>query len=89
MKSDTRGRILMIEEIGEEPYRIDRMLFQLKLAGKLNDAAGVVLGQFTDCNAGDPEKSLTLDQVFKDNLVPLKKPVIKEIFVLVIKRRKK
>ena len=44
---DTRGRILFMEETGEDPYRIDRMLLQLKLAGKLADAAGIVLG---DCS---------------------------------------
>ncbi|MCG0276796.1 MAG: LD-carboxypeptidase [Thermosediminibacteraceae bacterium] len=76
---DTRGKLLMIEEIGEEPYRIDRMLTQLRLSGKLNDAAGIILGQFTNCVPKHPEKSLTLDQVFRDILVPLNKPVIKGV----------
>jgi len=47
---DTRGRILFLEEVGEAPYRIDRLLLQLKLAGKLSDAAGFILG---DINTGD------------------------------------
>ncbi|MHB8836238.1 MAG: S66 peptidase family protein [Candidatus Methylomirabilia bacterium] len=41
-----RGRILFVEEIGEAPYRIDRMVRQLLLAGVFRDVAGVVLGQF-------------------------------------------
>ena len=43
---DTRGRILFLEETGEDPYRIDRMLLQLKQAGKLSQAAGIILGDF-------------------------------------------
>ena len=43
------GRILLIEEIGEPPYRIDRMLTQLRLAGALDGVAGVMVGSLTDC----------------------------------------
>src|SRR5258708_6078603 len=46
---ETRGRILFIEDVGEEPYRVDRMLTQLKLAGKLDAAAGIVWGECADC----------------------------------------
>lgn len=42
----TRGRILFVEEIGEAPYRVDRMVRQLLLAGVFRGVAGVVLGQF-------------------------------------------
>lgn len=41
------GRILFLEDIGEPPYRIDRMLTQLWLAGKLQDVAGIILGDFS------------------------------------------
>ncbi|QEG33663.1 S66 peptidase family protein [Bythopirellula goksoeyrii] len=44
---DTQDAILLIEDIGEAPYRIDRMLQQLKLTGKLNQIRGAILGQFT------------------------------------------
>jgi muramoyltetrapeptide carboxypeptidase len=50
---DARGAILVLEEIGEAPYRIERMLVQLGQAGVLDDLAGVALGTFTGCHAPD------------------------------------
>ena len=44
--------ILFLEDVGERPYRIDRMLTTLQLGGHLQGLAGVVLGQFTHCNPG-------------------------------------
>ncbi|MEK9207011.1 MAG: LD-carboxypeptidase, partial [Patescibacteria group bacterium] len=44
------GGILAIEDIGEAPYRIDRMLGQLWAAGALDGVKAVVLGRFTDCD---------------------------------------
>jgi muramoyltetrapeptide carboxypeptidase len=44
----TKGRILFIEDIGEYYYKIDRMLLQLKRAGKLENLAGLIIGGFTD-----------------------------------------
>jgi muramoyltetrapeptide carboxypeptidase len=46
---DTRGAILMLEDVGERPYRIDRMLQQLHGAGKLDVAAGIGIGDFSTC----------------------------------------
>lgn len=57
--------ILFIEEINEEPYKIDRMLYQLYLAGVLKEVKGVILGQFTSCNPYDDSKSLSLSYVFE------------------------
>jgi len=76
---DTRGKILMIEDIEEQPYRVDRMLTQLRLSGKLSDAAGIVLGQFTDCVPKEPENSLTLDEVIEQIILPAGKPVLKNV----------
>ena len=73
---DTKDKILFIEEIGESPYRIDRMLLMLKQAGKLRVCAGIVLGAFTDCGAPDPEKSLTLREVFTELLLDEGKPIL-------------
>jgi muramoyltetrapeptide carboxypeptidase len=59
------GALLFLEDVGEEPYRIDRMLSTLELAGVLDQVAGVVLGRFARCEAANPETSLTLDEVFE------------------------
>ena len=70
----TKGKILFLEDVNEAPYRIDGMLNHLRLAGKLADCAGILLGYYTDCTASKPELSLSLEQVFHD-LLPTDKPV--------------
>ncbi|AFZ23303.1 putative MccF-like protein (microcin C7 resistance) [Cylindrospermum stagnale PCC 7417] len=65
-----RESILFVEDIGEDIYRIDRMLTQLKTAGVLNQIAGFIFGQCTDCKLGD-EPSFTLTQVLQDHILPL------------------
>lgn len=72
----TEGKILFIEEIGEEPYRIDRMLTQLILAGKLKKCKGFILGHFNDCISSSPERSLTLEEVIEDRILKLNKPTL-------------
>jgi len=74
-----KDSILVIEDIGEEPYRIDRYLSQLKNAGILNRINGCIIGQFTDCVAKEPEKSLTLEQIFNDYFGSLKIPVVSNL----------
>jgi len=51
-QAETSGRILFVEETGEAPYRIDRMVRQLQLAGLFRGVAGVVLGQFSGLGPG-------------------------------------
>ncbi len=64
--------ILFIEDIGEDIYRIDRMLNHLKLSGILNQLSGFIFGQCTRCTKGDGnEPSLTLWQVLLDQIKPL------------------
>lgn len=72
---DTRGRILFIEEIGERTYCVDRMLTQLRLAGKFRDCAGIVFGDFNDCPVEYPEFGLTLEEVIRDIAAPCAKPI--------------
>ncbi|MFS0513666.1 LD-carboxypeptidase [Nostoc sp. UIC 10607] len=62
--------ILFVEEIGEDVYRLDRMLTQLKTTGILNQIAGFIFGQCTNCSLGD-EPSFTLMQVLQDHILPL------------------
>ena len=51
---DTTGKMLFLEDIGEKPYRVERMLTHLKMAGKLERLAGLVFGDFTQCNGEGP-----------------------------------
>lgn len=76
---DTKDKILFLEEVEEEPYRIDRMLLQLKQAEKFKDAAGIVFGAFTNCNAREPLKSLTIKEILNELILPEKKPSIYNI----------
>jgi muramoyltetrapeptide carboxypeptidase len=77
---DTQGKIFFLEDIGEEPYRIDRMLTQLWLAGKFQAAAGIALGHFVDCYPKEFQPSfpqtLSLETVFRDRFEPLQKPTL-------------
>jgi muramoyltetrapeptide carboxypeptidase len=72
---DWKGKILFLEEINEEIYKIDRMLCQLQLAGVLKDLQGIVLGKFTNCGHGSRFASLSLEQVFRHYFLPLRIPV--------------
>jgi muramoyltetrapeptide carboxypeptidase len=72
---DTEGAILLLEDTDEELYRIDRMLTQLALGGKLDKAAGVVFGTCTDCPVEGP--SFSLEEILRDRLEPLGVPVLK------------
>jgi muramoyltetrapeptide carboxypeptidase len=49
---DTRDTILFLEDVSEQPYRIDRMLTHLKHAGKLAEIRGIVFGSLLDCDGG-------------------------------------
>jgi muramoyltetrapeptide carboxypeptidase len=70
----TAGTILFLEDIAAKPYQIDRMLMQLKLAGKLNDVQGIVFGEMLDCRQG-PNQDYTLEEVVMRVLKDLKIPV--------------
>jgi muramoyltetrapeptide carboxypeptidase len=73
---DTRGCLLLLEEIGEEPYRIDRMLNQLRMAGKLQDASGFIIGDFTDCEPRKAGSSFTLLEVLEHYIGTAGKPAM-------------
>jgi muramoyltetrapeptide carboxypeptidase len=72
---NSRGKILFIEDVNEQPYRVDRMLTQLRQTTNLHQLAGIALGVFADCEAKD-EGSQSLIEVVKDRLGDLKIPVI-------------
>lgn len=69
--------VLLLEDIGEDPYRIDRMFYQLKYAKVFSKIKGVILGRFVDCYIKDKtQSSLTLNDVISDYLEELKIPVL-------------
>ena len=70
-----KGAILLLEDVNEFIYRVDRMLSTLKNAGVFDALAGVVLGAFTNCEPGDGFGTLTLDEVFDDYFKGLGIPV--------------
>jgi muramoyltetrapeptide carboxypeptidase len=72
-----RDRFLFLEELGEEPYRIDRMLTQLKLAGILRQVKALLLGSLIDCVPADKTKpTLSVDDVLTEVSDGLKIPVL-------------
>jgi len=70
---DWQNSILFVEDVGEDIYRIDRMLTQLKLNGVFEQISGFVFGQCSSCERSNPY-SLTLQQVLKDHLKPFDIP---------------
>lgn len=77
---DTRGRIIFLEEVSEEPYRVDRMLTQMRMAGKFDEAAGVALGVFRKCQPKSSSSGITnsfsLPEVLENRLGDLGIPVV-------------
>ncbi|MCH2172144.1 LD-carboxypeptidase [Myxococcota bacterium] len=72
---DTRGALLMIEDVGERPYRVERMLRQLVAAGKLSSVAGIGVGAFTSCR-DDRYPTPTVAAVIREVLEPLGVPLV-------------
>lgn len=76
---DTKGKIIFLEEVGEEPYRVDRMLTQMIQAGKFKYASGVALGVFTKCESKPDESgianSFSVSEVLRERLFQLEIPV--------------
>jgi muramoyltetrapeptide carboxypeptidase len=72
---DLNGAILFLEDVGEQLYRVDRVLAHLRTIGALDRLAGVVVGRFTDLDRGGRDGSLGFDQVLATYLDPLGIPV--------------
>lgn len=73
---NTKNNIVLIEEVSESPYVVDRMLSQLIVSKKLSSASGIILGHFTDCNPCSLEKSYTISELIVDKLSPLNIPIV-------------
>lgn len=71
------GAILLLEDVNEAPYRIDRMLNQFRLAKVFKQISGIILGHFVDCCEADPNKrTFSLNEVIIDYFQNLKLPVL-------------
>ena len=71
---DTTGAIVFLEDVHEEPYRIDRMLTTLALGGLFDKAAGVIFGRCSDC--APKGQSFSLEEVLRDRFATLPIPSI-------------
>jgi muramoyltetrapeptide carboxypeptidase len=77
---DTENKIIFLEETTEEPYRVDRMLTQMLMSGKFDEASGIALGVFDNCEQKKEnpsfENSFSLIEVLFDRLSGLGIPVV-------------
>jgi len=74
---DLKNKILLLEDIGEVPYKIDRLMNQLRLAKVFKKISGMILGRFVDCYDHDPsKKTLTLGEVMDSYLHKLSIPIV-------------
>ena len=73
---DLRGKLVFIEDVGEKPYKIDRMLTQLLQSSNLHLAKGIILGIFEDCQPKDEQYSLSLRDTLIERLGGLGIPVM-------------
>ena len=71
-----KNKILLLEDVNEAPYRIDRMLFQLEEVGVLKSLSGLIFASFDRCHAEDSSKSLDLETIFKIYVKDKKYPVL-------------
>lgn len=73
----TAGNLLLIEDVDEEPYRVDTMLNQLRLAHLFDDVAGVIIADFANAQPKKRKATLSLEEVFDHYFRPLNVPVVR------------
>jgi muramoyltetrapeptide carboxypeptidase len=71
----TEGKILFLEDVNEKPFRVDRMLTQLRQAGKFSDVAAVMFGEMPGCTA-DPYEAVTVVDVIREKFAADIFPVV-------------
>jgi muramoyltetrapeptide carboxypeptidase len=84
---DFDGAILFLEDVREAPYRVDRMMTQLELAGIFDKLSGFVFGSCRDCDPGEGYGSMTLEEIFDDHILPLGIPAYRGALIGHIKRQ--
>jgi muramoyltetrapeptide carboxypeptidase len=79
LQPDFTDVILAIEDVGEAPYRIDRMLTQWRMGGFLQSVQGIAIGRFSQCTPPAHIPSFTVEEVLRDRLTNLGIPVLAEL----------
>ena len=73
------GTVLALEDIGEDPYKIDRILTQWRLMGIFHKVHGIVLGSFSQCNTFSKNPSWTVEEVLRNRLSDLNIPIVSNL----------
>jgi muramoyltetrapeptide carboxypeptidase len=76
VQPDLHGVILAIEDVGEAPYRLDRMLTHWRMSGALTNLAGIAIGRFSNCTAPKGYPSFLIEEVLRDRLGDLGIPIV-------------
>lgn len=76
---DARGAVLLLEDVGEPPYKVDRMVWQLQAAGVFSGVVGVAVGELTGTEPRDPAADWGLDELLRELLAPLGVPVFTDL----------
>ncbi len=76
---DTRKKILFIEDINEEPYKIDRALTALSLAGKFRDCSGIITGTFSGCGMCGSDNYPAAENIIKEIIGKYRKPFVSNL----------
>ena len=71
--------ILAFEDVGEAPYRLDRMLTQWRSTGRLQQVKGIALGRFSGWHSAQLGPTLSVAEVMSDRLLDLGIPVVSEL----------
>jgi muramoyltetrapeptide carboxypeptidase len=79
VQPDLAGVILAIEDVGEAPYRLDRMLTHWRMSGMLKNLVGIAIGRFSNCVAPAGYHSLSIDEVLHDRLGDLGIPIVAQL----------
>jgi muramoyltetrapeptide carboxypeptidase len=79
IQPDFANAILAIEDVGEAPYRIDRMLTQWRLCGIFQQIKGIAIGRFSQCTAPAHIPSFTVEEVLRDRLGDLNLPIVSDL----------
>jgi muramoyltetrapeptide carboxypeptidase len=79
IQPDFSNVILAIEDVGEAPYRIDRMLTQWRLCGALKPLKGIAIGRFSQCDPPTQSPSFTVAEVLRDRLGDLNLPIVSDL----------